>query len=67
MISLLVLACISHARGFLVMICHWNGGFPGLTMIFPGLSISSNSHGVVGFFLFFFFLWLILIFLKVVG
>jgi len=25
MISLLVLACMAHACGFLVMICHWHG------------------------------------------
>jgi hypothetical protein len=37
---LLVLACMAYACGFLVMICHWHGGFPGLTVVFPSLSIS---------------------------
>jgi len=36
MISLLVL----HACGFLVMICHWHGGMPGLMVDFLSLSIS---------------------------
>jgi len=40
MISLLFLACMAHACGFLVMIFHWLGVIPGLTMVFPSLSIS---------------------------
>jgi len=40
MFSLLVLACMAHACGFLAMICHWHGGFPGLTLVFRSLSIS---------------------------
>ncbi|MCY6488263.1 hypothetical protein, partial [Actinobacillus pleuropneumoniae] len=40
MISLLVLACMTHACAFLVIICHWHGGFLGLTIFLPSLSIS---------------------------
>ena len=32
MIYSLVLACMEHACGFLVVIYHWHGGLPGLTM-----------------------------------
>ena len=28
-----------YACGYLVMICHWHGGLPGLTVVFPSLSI----------------------------
>lgn len=40
MILLLVLASLAHTSGFFVMIYSWHGGFPGLTMVFPSLSIS---------------------------
>ena len=36
----LVLACMTHACGFLVMIYHLHGGLPGLTEFLPNLSIS---------------------------
>jgi len=38
MSSLLVLACSAYACGFLVMIFHWHGGMPGLTVDFLALS-----------------------------
>ena len=38
-ISSLVLACMTHACGFLLMICHWHGGLIGLTMVLPRFSI----------------------------
>ena len=54
MISLLVLACMAHACGFLVMICHWYGGFPRLIVVFPSLAISRISMMLWdSFFLFF--------------
>jgi len=37
--SSLVLVCMEHACGFLVIIYHWHGGLPGLTMGFPKLAI----------------------------
>ena len=40
MFSSLVLACMPYACGLLVMIYHWHGGLPRLTMDFPSLSIS---------------------------
>lgn len=36
----LVLECMSHAYGLWVMICHWHGEFPRLTMDFPSLAVS---------------------------
>ena len=60
MFSLLVLACMAYACGFLVMICHWHGGFPGLTVDLPSLSISWIAMVIVGLFLCFF--WLVLMF-----
>lgn len=39
-ISFLVLACMAHACGFLVMIFHWHGGLPRLTLVLPSLAIS---------------------------
>jgi len=40
MFSSLVLACMAYACGLLVMIYHWHGGFPRLTVEFPNLAIS---------------------------
>ena len=40
MVSLLFLACMAYACSFLVMIFHWHGGLPELTMDFPSLSVS---------------------------
>lgn len=40
MFSSLVLACMAHACGLLVMIYHWHGGLPKLTMDLPSLAIS---------------------------
>ena len=40
MFSLLVLACMAHECGFLVMIYHWHGGLHRFTTNFPSLSIS---------------------------
>ena len=37
MFSSLVLACMAHACGFLVVICHWHGGLSGLTVDFLAL------------------------------
>ena len=34
------LTCMVYACGLLVMICHWHGGFPRLTVDFPSLDIS---------------------------
>jgi len=32
MIYSLVMICMAHACGFFVVIYHWDGGFPGLTV-----------------------------------
>lgn len=40
MISLLVLAWMVIASGFLVMVYHWQGRFAGLTVVLPSLAIS---------------------------
>ena len=40
MFSTLVLACRVYAHDFLVMICHWHGGFSGLTLDLSSLAIS---------------------------
>jgi len=37
MIYSLVLTCMSHARGLLVVIYHWHGGLPGSTVDCPTL------------------------------
>jgi len=52
MFSSLVFACMAYACGLLVMICHWHGGFHGLTVDLPSLAIS--EIGVNFLFLFFF-------------
>ena len=43
----LFLACMAYACGFLAMICHWHGQFPGLTML-PTLDISWITMVIVG-------------------
>ena len=50
MFSSLILACIAHACGFLVMICNWHGVLLGLTVDFPSLAISWISMEIVGLF-----------------
>ena len=40
MFSSQVLACMEYACGFLVMICHWHGGLPRMTMVLPSLVTS---------------------------
>jgi hypothetical protein len=45
---------------FSVMICHWHGGLPGLTVDLPSLAISWIAMVIVG--LFHFFFWLVLMF-----
>ena len=40
MISLLVLACVAYACGYLVMIYHWHGGLSRLIVALPSLFIS---------------------------
>jgi len=64
MISFIVLACMAHGYGFLVMIFHWHGGLPGLTMVFPSLAISYVSKVLWVLYFFFHF---VLIFLMVLG
>ena len=53
MFSSLVLACMTYACGFLVIICHCHGGLPILTMDLCSLSISWIDMEIVGLFLFF--------------
>jgi len=40
MISLIVLVGMVYACGYLVMIFHWHGGLPGLTVVFPSIATS---------------------------
>ena len=49
MISLLVLACMVHACGFLVICCHWHGDFPGLTVVLTLPFHFLDNHGIGGF------------------
>lgn len=53
MISLLVLACMEYSCGFLVMIYHWHGGIPGLTMDLLSVAISWIVTVLWVYFLFF--------------
>jgi len=49
MISLLFLACMAYTCGYLVMICHWHGGFSWIESGFVWPFYFLVSHSVVGF------------------
>ena len=66
MVSLLFMACMAYACGLLVMICHMHGGFPGLTVVFPSLSISWITMVIVGLFSLIVF-WLVFMIPLAVG
>jgi len=56
MISSLVLACMAHACGLLVMIYHWHGGWSILTMDYLVLHLL-DRHSDYGFTFIDFFCW----------
>ena len=49
MFCLLIYGCVVYASDYLVVCCHWHGGLPRLTMVFPSLLHFLNNDGVVGF------------------
>jgi len=56
-IYLLISRCMVYACDFLVICYHWIGYFPRLIVVLALCFYFLNIHGVVGFYIYYFFYW----------